>query len=470
MKKQYSLRFVLTSILVIFVIGLLSIIYFLQTNFLDDFYRTNKINYMSSIMTSIDNGIRNNDLADTLDNLYLKDDVCIRIESPSGVLTGHNKENACALTYLNDYQIAKIYKETKDNGDKLIYDNFTFSESGLRISDLYLMNSIEHYHGGEVMIMVSSFITPVDPTITTLKSMFFMIASVVVITTIALAFIISKMILKPINQFKNEASSLAEGKYDGDNVVTNISELNELNQTLIESKDSINAAEIARKELLSNVSHDLRTPLTMIVGYGEMMQDFDEEKNDENIQVIIDEAKRLSVLVNDILDLSKLELGKIEMHKYDISLNEMLNAVSNQYQKYMEQANIEYIFDTDKDVIVNTDANRLKQVLYNFINNAINYNGSDHPLIKLSSRIENDKVYVEVFDNGVGIKEEDLPLVWERYYKVDHEHRKQSIGSGIGLSLSKCILDNLNIEYYAKSEVGKYSIFGIILEIQKTID
>lgn len=423
---------------------------------------------MTSIMKSVDNAFKTGDVKSMIDDLNIKDDVCIRIESRDGYVTGRKDNSACALTYLSNEQIENIYLETYMHGGDLIYDNFSFKRPGLNVTDLYLMNSIRNYNGYEVMIMVSSFITPVDPTINTLKSMFFMIASVVIIATIILAFIISKMILKPIDQFKNEAMTLAEGKYNGDNVQTNITELNELNEVLIESKDNINKAEVARKELLSNVSHDLRTPLTMIVGYGEMMQDFEEEKNNDNLQVIIDEAKRLSTLVNDILDLSKLELGKIEMHKRQVKLNSLLHDVYNQYAKYMQQSGIKFDLVADDDVDVMIDTNRIKQVLYNFINNAITYNDSEHPVIKLSSKIQDNKVYVEVYDNGVGIKEENLPLVWDRYYKVDHEHRKQALGSGIGLSLSKTILENHNIDYYAKSEFGKYSIFGIILEIEKS--
>ena len=419
-------------------------------------------------MNRIDTGFKTGDISSMINDLNIKDDVCIRIESREGYLTGQSENNACALTFLSDEQVNKIYVETYLEGGRKIYDNFSFKRPGINVTDLYLMNAIENYNGHEVMIMVSSFITPVDPTIATLKSMFLMIVAVVVIATIILAFIISKMILKPINQFKNEAMNLASGKYNGDNVVTNISELNDLNEVLIESKDNINKAEIARKELLSNVSHDLRTPLTMIVGYGEMMQDFEEEKNNDNLQVIIDEAKRLSTLVNDILDLSKLELGKIEMHKRIIKLNSLLNDVHSQYAKYMEQSGIDFRLELDGNADVNVDANRIKQVLYNFINNAITYNDSDKPIIILRSKIKDDKVYVEVYDNGVGISEENLPLVWDRYYKVDHEHRKQALGSGIGLSLSKTILENHKIEYYAKSEVGKYSIFGIILDIEKS--
>ena len=198
----------------------------------------------------------------------------------------------------------------------------------------------------------------------------------------------------------------------------------------------------------------------MIVGYGEMMKDFDEEKKNENIDVIVDEAKRLSLLVNDLLDLSKGELGRLELKREKLAVNELLSSVYNQYSHFLETKNIKFeLINEAKDKYIIGDDKRLKQVLYNFINNAINYNDKKAPKITLKASLDAEKVEIGVLDNGKGIKESDLDKIWDRYYKVDKEHKRKVVGSGIGLSLSRAILIEHNFEYGVRSKYQEYSYF-----------
>ena len=282
---------------------------------------------------------------------------------------------------------------------------------------------------------------------------------IVVLATIVLALSISHFIIRPIKQIENEAKQLPSGNYDSNKIITDNSETESLNNALAMANEEIKKADKAKKELIGNVSHDLITPLTMIVGYGEMMRDLPEENNEENINVIIDEAKRLSTLVDDLLDLSKSESGKIDLVKENISLNDLLSSVYKQYEGFCKSHNIDFELKTIEDKEICVDEKRIKQVLYNFINNAINYNDKDNKKIILGCEKHEDKYRIYVYDNGLGINKKDLANVWDRYYKVDKEHKRAHLGSGIGLSLSRDLLKAHDLEYGVDSKESEYSKF-----------
>ena len=191
--------------------------------------------------------------------------------------------------------------------------------------------------------MLSTSIVPLQSTIDTMYDQFNIIIIVVVIATILLALCLSSLIVNPIKKIEMEATNLPSGKYDYKLIKTDAREIENLNNTLARANEEIIKADVARKELIGNVSHDLRTPLTMIVGYGEMIRDFPEENNADNINVIINEAKRLSTLVDDLLDLSKVESGKIEFHNKDIKLSELLRSVYDQFEPYCKANDIELV-------------------------------------------------------------------------------------------------------------------------------
>ena len=219
-----------------------------------------------------------------------------------------------------------------------------------------------------------------------------------------------------------------------------------------------------RRDLIANVSHDLRTPLTMISGYGEMMRDLPGENTPENVQVIIDEAHRLSNLVNDLLDLSKLQENKIELHIQDFDLTQLIQTVLYRYEKFMTQDGFDIQFQPAESVRVNADPDRLGQVLYNFINNAINYSLDDKRIV-IRQRINGNRVRVEVEDHGEGISEDKLNYIWDRYYKVDKTHKRSSAGSGIGLAIVREILELHHAQYGVRSEVGQGSVFWFELSM-----
>ena len=221
-----------------------------------------------------------------------------------------------------------------------------------------------------------------------------------------------------------------------------------------------------RRELVSNVSHDMRTPLTMITGYSEVMRDIPGENSPENIQIIIDEANRLTSLVNNLMDISKLESGAIAMQNSVFCITDCIKDIFSRYTKLIEQDGYNIVFESDCDAYIKADPLRISQVLYNLINNAINYAGEDKTIIVKQS-VSPDRVCIEIIDHGVGIEEDKLPYIWDRYYKVDKEHKMAVVGTGLGLSIVKNILNKYDAEFGVKSTIGFGSDFWFIFPTVK---
>lgn len=459
MKKRISLRLQLIGILLGFVVLLMGTVYFVQTTFLDDFYRINKIKSIESVGKNIAGKIGDSDFEDIVEQAGMTNEVCIRVVSnnPSYSYTG-----ACTLRGLDNNMINLIAQETMESeeGEKL-FDDFRYQRRpDENPENVFIFSKFITYNNEPVMVLVSTGITPLSATISTLKSQYFIITLAVIVMTIILALIISRFILRPVKQISKESRNLSRGEYNGNRVRTDSREMSELNETLVQANEDIQKADRAKKELLGNVSHDLRTPLTMIVGYGEMIRDLPEENTEENLNVIIEEAKRLSTLVDDLIDISKIDTAGVELNKEDIRLSALLEDVYRQYQKYCESQNIDFqLKPSEENPVINIDVKRIKQVLYNFINNSLNYNGKKHQQIILGTEKKDDVYRVYVYDNGEGIEEKDIQNIWDRYYKVDKEHRRHHIGSGIGLSLSRELLIAHGLNYGVESEPKKYSRF-----------
>ena len=186
------------------------------------------------------------------------------------------------------------------------------------------------------------------------------------------------------------------------------------------------------------------------------------EKRARHLKVIIDETDRLSSLVNDILDLSKLQAGVTEMNMTVFDLSERLSGVISRFDILKENDGIIIKLEAEDNIVINADITKLEQVVYNLINNAVTYTGDDNTVIVRLFRKEGGLIRFEVTDHGDGIAPEYLPYIWDRYYKVSERnktHKRAKMGSGIGLSIVKNVLEQHGFKYGADSEVGKGSTF-----------
>lgn len=320
---------------------------------------------------------------------------------------------------------------------------------------------------GERLIVVESEITPVSSVVDTLRFQLIIMTAVIVVLSIAVAIFLGKYIARPISDTNEKAKSLAKQDYDVVFEGGRYREITELNATLTYAAGELKKVDSLQKELIANISHDLRTPLTMITGYSEVMRDLPGEMTPENIQIIIDEATRLNSLVTDLLDISRLQSGTADVKQAPFSLTKCIESIFARYTKLIENDGLNIVFEHDGEVFIMGDELRMTQVLYNLINNAINYIGEDKTVI-VRQTVEAERVRVEVIDHGEGIPEEKLAYIWDRYYRVDKEHRRAKIGTGLGLSIVKNILIAHSAEFGVSSTLGEGSDFWFTLPIIPT--
>ncbi len=317
--------------------------------------------------------------------------------------------------------------------------------------------------GNHRLVIIETEITPLASTVETLTVQLLCLTLILLPLGITLAVVISRRIAKPITEITESAKRLGGGNYSVHFEGRGSREVSGLADTLNFAADELSKTDGLRRELLANVSHDLRTPLTMIKGYAEVMRDLPGENTPENVQIIIDEAGRLNDLVNDLLDLSRLEAGVLELQKDRFNLTGSIREILTRYDKL---ANFKFPFEPKEEAYITADKLKISQVVYNLVNNAVNYAGEDKT-VSLTQEVLDGNVRISVTDTGEGIPADKLQDIWDRYYKVDREHRRAQVGTGLGLSIVKNVLDLHGGSYGVISELGKGSTFWFQLPMDR---
>lgn len=445
---------------------ILAFLFIFQILLLQPFYEMVKKNDLINTANEVEDYLGYSNLNELIQQNSDFNEICIMVINENDGLT-LNSNIGCPINRLSEADLIYYTDEAIKNGGTLMVETAVptveinqkeGAKSVGKAFDSLMYFKVVNYQGSNYFIIVNSNITPINATTRTLSIQLLFISIIVIGATLILTYILTKRFVEPIEKINLAAKELSEGKYNSLHKGANSKEIYELNDTLVQAADDINKADKAKRDLIANVSHDLRTPLTMIGGYGEMMLDLPDEKTDENIKVIVDEAKRLSSLVNDLLDFSKLQENKIEINAEEFNLTLLIKNVLTKYNFFVQSENFDIRFNYDEEVIVKGDDLRISQVLHNFISNAINYSGENKKII-INQTVENEFVKIEVIDFGRGIDKASLPLIWDRYYKADKEHLRSTTGSGIGLAIAKEILELHNVEYGADSNLNEGSVF-----------
>ncbi len=312
-------------------------------------------------------------------------------------------------------------------------------------------------YGGRLVVL-NAHISPLSTTVTTLWIMTACISVALIVAAAILSYFLSKRLSGPIVRMRDGARKLAAGEYGVRFDGGGSRETEELADTLNMAARELEQTDRIRRDLIANVSHDLRTPLTLISGYAEVMRDIPGEMTAENMGIIIEETKMLSSLVNDMLDASKLGDGAIKLNPEPFDLTEALRQTAERYSKLMSPDGYEIRFESDGGATVTADKTRILQVVYNLMNNAVNYTGEDKVVV-LRQTVSDGVCRVEVTDTGDGISEEELPFIWDRYYKSKEFHKRTAQGTGLGLSIVKNLLMLQGAKFGVNSEKGKGSTF-----------
>ena len=278
---------------------------------------------------------------------------------------------------------------------------------------------------------------------------------------------ISGWLIKPITEMTEKAKQLAAGDFSVDFHGADYGlEMVELADAFNYARDEISKADEMQKQLIANVSHDFKTPLTMIKGYASMIIEIsgeNKQKREKHAQVIIDEADRLTSLVGDVLELSKLRAKIDELKCERVDMSAFVYEVMERFNYLKDGKGYQMHADVDLGLYTLADKFKIGQALYNLIGNAVNYTGEDKTVFISLKRRDENTFRFSVRDTGEGIAGEELATIWDRYYRSSNvtSHKRPVNGTGLGLSIVKTVFERHKFSFGVESEVGKGSTFYV---------
>jgi len=393
------------------------------------------------------------ELSSTLESVAYQQEVCVEYLTNSGQTIRYNTlMNGCALGK-NNNEILKIEQDFLNSEStvktiRLVNKEYEAKAYlyGLKLPSgtVFLYNTLEDVSGANIV----------------LKNQLIYLTIVAIFFAAGIAYFLSKKLTEPIHDITSRAQKLGSGEkvnfpnYD-------IVEVNELANVLDNAQKEMLKTDELRRDLMANVSHDLKTPLTMIKAYTEMVRDLsykEDKKRETHCNIIMDEVDRLNQLVTDILILSKNEANADQINLEEFDLIKEIKTIISRYEIMKETEEYKFLLKVPKEAYVKADKAKLNQVIYNLINNAINYTGKDKT-VTIEVKKEKNSYLVEIKDTGKGINKEEIDFIWNKYYKNDKNHRRNIVGTGLGLSIVKTILEKHKFKYGVKSIKNKGTTF-----------
>lgn len=474
---------------------ILIIVWIFQILLLDKFYEFTKYSELRSVLDTIEYSIDNEDIDEICSDLAAQYDVCIALYTVSSgqvdeCIVDKEVSPTCVIHYaekdiLNDYyaealKTGSVYTQRynlnpepdvdkeeppREERPPRHEDEKHKNREELLSEVAVSVKALSDASGNEYAAFINLRFTPVNAIQQTRNMQFGYIVLGVILVAVFFALLFSIRIAKPIERMTRAAAQMANGDYSIEFKGEGMRETKHLARTLNFAVEQISKTDTLQRELIANISHDLRTPLTLISGYSEMMRDIPGENTPENSQLIIDETKRLTTLVNDMLDYSKYSSGCSSPSFVVFNLTESVRKTMARYNEFVRLKGYSIEFEYDREVSVSADERMILQVLYNLLNNAVNYTGDDKRVL-ISQRVtDNANVRISIYDSGEGIPREKLPDIWDRYYKVDKSHKRALTGSGLGLSIVSRLLQMHSASYGVQSSEGNGSCFWFELPI-----
>lgn len=455
--KNSSIKFKTMFYLILFSVFILLLLWESQLLFSSFLYERYQINDMSKLASEI-NKKDAEVLPDYLKNVVYNNNVCIEyVDGFGNAILYNDASTGCLLgrsnKELNEYK-EELYKSgEKTKAIKLVNPDF---------ESYALLYGIEVDNG---YVYLFTMLSNVNKNYTLIKDQLIYITIVVIILAIIISLFLAKVLSEPIVDITEKSKLVANGNYNVVFEKNGIKEIDELADTLNYLESEVSKTDNYRRDLMANVSHDLKTPLTMIKAYAEMVRDItykNKKKREENLNVIIEETDRLNNLVGDILTLSKLQANSDTLEIESFDLNKEIMGILKRYDYLKETEGYVIESEMPKEVIVRADKNKINQVIYNLVNNAINYTENKKVLIKIT---EDKKDYLIEIKNAGQIKDKDIEHIWDRYYKNDKKHKRNVVGTGLGLSIVKSILESHDFIYGVSSKDGETTFYFKIKKV-----
>lgn len=467
--KKHSLTRQITSIVSILVAGAILLCWVLNTTLLPRYYMHNKKHVLMENYETISNAseqdkLESDEFTVTFDNLCSNGNIMTLILQPDGKVLRSSVNDLDTLRG----ELWNVLLHTDDM--EVLYSNDQYQllrKNDTRLDSEYLV-LVGVLENGD-MILMRTAVESIRESAAISNRFLLFVGAAAIVSSLLVAFFTTRHITKPLQQLTDISKRMVDldfnAKYESNrsnsyeveelgNHINRLSEnlertISELKTANVELQDDIEKKiqiDEMRKEFLSNVSHELKTPLALIQGYAEGLQECindDAESREFYCDVIIDEADKMNRMVKKLLTLNQLEFGndQVVMERFDMT--ELIRGVANSTKILMEQKGIRLELENPEEAWVWGDEFKVEEVITNYMSNAINHADGEKVIRVFYTRFE-DKLRVSVFNTGQPIPEDDIDKIWVKFYKVDKARTREYGGSGIGLSIVKAIMDSFH--------------------------
>ncbi len=458
----------------VFAAGITLLIGGLQISLIRPYYRNSKIQAVSTVADNLQENLiaRNNteSIAEALKQA-VDNEVCVVIYNENGrkIYEADSLGSGCIFMLNKEEQTASGFDlETvlsNVNNTEISYsENLTNVRTGqeMIVYERKVRENLSDYY-----LLVNSALEPVDSIVSIFTRQYVLYTGIAIAAAFFIANWISGKITDPIVKIRKEAAKLEKADYDVSFEGGSFTETRELAATLNSAAGQLSKIDELRRDLLANVSHDIRTPLTDIRAYAEMIQDIsgdDPEKRNKHLDVIIRETEYMNLLVNDMSELSKMQSGNYVPNFENTDIVQIIKEVIDLEEQSILSAGVIVETELPESLTVYADEIKISQVIANYLSNAIKHTREGKKIIiRAFLRDDEGTVRVEVQDEGSGIPDEELPYIWDRYQKSSRSFSRKLTNSGLGLAIVKAIADSHHAGYGVTTKLGEGSTFWIEL-------
>ena len=482
-KFSHSLRVKITLIILLLISILLLSIGILNNFGLTWYYQNEKVSEIHEAYLKLDNEVKK--LSEDGQTIIgeSEDSESVVNESVSNIVLDYSNKHNITIALVDSMTNKAIYSSQREGdmfldriqegfiGNKnikkkdILYksDNYTIILHNTQQNSSFI-EGFGYCSDNQTIVIMSTPVAGLKESVNISNKFLIYVAIIGFIITVIITFLITKMITSPILQLAEISNKMGKldftARYDGkrsdeiqtlgqnmnymsDRLKKAISKLQEANEVLKEDIKRKEAIDEMRKDFIANVSHELKTPIALIQGYAEGLNEGlceDEESRKYYTEVIMDESEKMNKMVKQLLTLSSLESGNSILHKENFNMTSLTEGVLSSISILIGEKNVKVDFDTSRDVFLYADEFKIEEVVTNYISNAIHH-VNDNGTIKIDVSEDERNVYFSVYNTGNQIPEKDLANVWEKFFKVDKAHSRSYGGSGIGLSIVKAIVE-----------------------------
>lgn len=475
--KFKSVRFKLFFTMCVVILVIILSLVLINSIVLENFYIYSKTATIKQVYQKVNDYYNtentNVDLKTELKKIAYKNNFDILIKTDTNLIIFTSDREFLSSTYILK-DINEIKSKSIEENETKINVKVTTDEVN-NISYMFLTGRLDNGY----VLYIRMPISPIEESVKISNTVLLMIGGITLVVAGIIASFISRKFTNPILQLNDIANKMAKLDFSKKYRITDTEdEINELGRSINTMSDKLEATikelqknnielekdieekskiDEMRKQFISDVSHELKTPIALIQGYAEGLIEnvnSDEESRKFYAEVILDETNKMDKLVKQLLELMKLEYGKREFDNEKFNINELINEVLRKCSVMINEKNIKVYFENKEPIYVYADEFYMDQIITNYLTNAIKHAEEVEKETKIEIKVEkvSNKIRVSVFNTGENIPEEDLQRIWGRFYKLDSSRNRQDGGSGIGLALVKAIMNNYQNEYGVKNK------------------